>query len=84
MLYGLASVKMKQVWYLGEALPALLVGIILGPMAAKFIDSEKWGSAVPYQTQYITLVRWYACFTLPRTPLTYYRVSPELLLAFTL
>jgi NhaP-type Na+/H+ or K+/H+ antiporter len=56
ILYGLGSVKIKQVWYLGEALPALLVGIILGPIAAKFIDSERWGSAEQGQTEHITLV----------------------------
>jgi NhaP-type Na+/H+ or K+/H+ antiporter len=57
ILYGLISVKIKQVWYLGEALPALMFGIILGPLAAKFIDTERWGSAVPEQTSDITLVR---------------------------
>jgi hypothetical protein len=56
ILYGLVSVKIKQKWYLGEALPALVVGIILGPVAAKFIDSERWGSAVKDQTEHITLV----------------------------
>ncbi|KAF1929467.1 Na(+)/H(+) antiporter 1 [Didymella exigua CBS 183.55] len=55
ILYGLGSVKIKQIWYLGEALPALLVGIVLGPIAAKFIDSERWGSAVEAQTGHITL-----------------------------
>ncbi|KAH6618489.1 Sodium/hydrogen exchanger family-domain-containing protein [Boeremia exigua] len=55
ILYGLGSVKIKQIWYLGEALPALLVGIILGPIAAKFIDSERWGSSVQGQTEEITL-----------------------------
>jgi hypothetical protein len=53
-------VKIKQVWYLGEALPALVIGIILGPIAAKFIDSERWGSAVKEQTSEITLVCLYA------------------------
>lgn len=37
--------KIKQVWYLGEALPAVMIGIILGPIAAKFLDAERWGSA---------------------------------------
>ncbi|KAF2829968.1 hypothetical protein CC86DRAFT_464443 [Ophiobolus disseminans] len=55
ILYGIISVKIKQIWYLGEALPALVVGIILGPIAAKFIDSERWGSAVKDQTGEITL-----------------------------
>ncbi|EKJ70885.1 hypothetical protein FPSE_08936 [Fusarium pseudograminearum CS3096] len=54
-LYGLISVKIKQAWYLGEALPAVLIGVVLGPIAAKFIDSERWGSATPGQTSEITL-----------------------------
>lgn len=56
ILYGIISVLIKQVWYLGEALPAVLLGIILGPVAAKFIDSERWGSAVEGQTSAIMLV----------------------------
>lgn len=56
ILYGLISVKIKQKWYLGEALPALLIGIILGPLAAKFLDSTRWGHAIKDQTEYITLV----------------------------
>lgn len=55
ILYGVISVKIKQQWYLGEALPAMLIGIVLGPIAAKFIDSERWGFAVKDQTEYITL-----------------------------
>ncbi|EUC44648.1 hypothetical protein COCMIDRAFT_6068 [Bipolaris oryzae ATCC 44560] len=53
--YGFLSVKIKQVWYLGEALPAVLIGIILGPIAARFLDAEKWGSAVEGQQEAITL-----------------------------
>jgi len=37
--------------------PAVLIGIILGPIASKFLDSERWGSAVEGQTEAITLVR---------------------------
>ncbi|KAF5251858.1 hypothetical protein FANTH_3040 [Fusarium anthophilum] len=55
VLYGIISVKIKQAWYLGEALPAVFFGVILGPIAAKFIDSEKWGSAEEGQTSAITL-----------------------------
>ncbi|RGP61381.1 hypothetical protein FLONG3_10537 [Fusarium longipes] len=55
VLYGIISVKIKQAWYLGEALPALAFGVALGPIAAKFIDSEKWGHATPGQTSAITL-----------------------------
>ncbi|KAM0492346.1 hypothetical protein ACHAP8_010033 [Fusarium lateritium] len=54
-LYGVISVKLKQQWYLGEALPAMVVGIILGPVSAKFLDSERWGSAEPGQTAEIAL-----------------------------
>ncbi|KAF9892601.1 hypothetical protein FE257_001003 [Aspergillus nanangensis] len=55
VLYALASVKIKNVWYLGEALPAMLVGIILGPMAAKFLDATEWGAAVKDQEEAISL-----------------------------
>ncbi|KAJ4003726.1 hypothetical protein NW766_012178 [Fusarium irregulare] len=55
VLYGIISVKIKQAWYLGEALPAVLIGVCLGPIAAKFIDTERWGSAEPGQTSAITL-----------------------------
>ncbi|GKT43025.1 putative Na(+)/H(+) antiporter [Colletotrichum spaethianum] len=55
ILFGILSVKIKNVWYLGEALPAVVLGICLGPLAAKFLDSERWGSAVEGQTNDITL-----------------------------
>ncbi|KAK2051520.1 sodium/hydrogen exchanger family protein [Colletotrichum caudatum] len=55
ILFGVLSVKIKNVWYLGEALPAVMLGICLGPLAAKFLDSERWGSAVEGQTSDITL-----------------------------
>jgi len=48
-------VKIKNVWYLGEALPAVIIGIILGPIASKFIDAERWGVAAPEQQNAITL-----------------------------
>jgi hypothetical protein len=35
----------------------MLAGIVLGPIAAKFIDSERWGHAIDDQTPEITLVR---------------------------
>lgn len=56
ILYGFISVKIKQDWYLGEALPAVIIGIVLGPVAAKFLDSERWGHSIKDQTEYITLV----------------------------
>ncbi|KAK1637830.1 Cation/H+ exchanger [Colletotrichum phormii] len=55
LAYGIISVKIKSKWYLGEALPAVVIGICLGPLAAKFIDSDRWGSASEGQTNAITL-----------------------------
>ncbi|RSM00097.1 hypothetical protein CEP52_009320 [Fusarium oligoseptatum] len=55
ILYGIISVKIRQSWYLGIALPAVAVGIILGPVAAKFIEANKWGAAQEGQTRSITL-----------------------------
>ncbi|KAF1838868.1 hypothetical protein BDW02DRAFT_585478 [Decorospora gaudefroyi] len=55
ILYGFISVKIKQVWYLGEALPAVVIGVMLGPIAAKFLQAEKWGSAEEGQQEAITL-----------------------------
>ncbi|KAI0445180.1 Cation/H+ exchanger [Xylaria telfairii] len=53
--YGLFAVWFKSVWYLGEALPAFTIGVILGPLAGKFLDPERWGSATPGQEPTITL-----------------------------
>ncbi|KAK0648275.1 Cation/H+ exchanger [Cercophora newfieldiana] len=55
LLYGIISVKIKSAWFLGEALPAVFIGVLLGPIAAKFIDSSRWGSAADGQTSDITL-----------------------------
>ncbi|EEU42344.1 uncharacterized protein NECHADRAFT_69169 [Fusarium vanettenii 77-13-4] len=55
VLYGVISVKIKQAWYLGEALPAMVIGIILGPISAKFLDSERWGTAQEGQSEAIAL-----------------------------
>ncbi|KAH8173586.1 sodium/hydrogen exchanger family protein [Sarocladium implicatum] len=55
LLYGIISVKIKAKWYLGEALPAVFIGVCLGPIAARFIDTERWGSAVEGQTNAVTL-----------------------------
>lgn len=55
LLYGIISVKIKAKWYLGEALPAVAVGVLLGPIAGKFIDTTRWGSAADGQTNEITL-----------------------------
>jgi NhaP-type Na+/H+ or K+/H+ antiporter len=55
LLFGFISIKLKAKWYLGEALPAVVVGICLGPLAANFIDSERWGSASAGQTSEISL-----------------------------
>jgi len=36
--------------------PAVLIGIILGPIAAKFLDATQFGAAVKGQQDAITLV----------------------------
>lgn len=56
ILFGVISSKLKNAWHIGEALPATLMGILLGPVAAKFIDSTKWASAEPGQQKEITHV----------------------------
>ncbi|KAI8627618.1 Cation/H+ exchanger [Xylariaceae sp. FL1651] len=55
VVYGLFAVRIKSVWSLGEALPALIIGVILGPIAAKFLNPKRWGSASPGQEHAITL-----------------------------
>ncbi|KAK8050924.1 hypothetical protein PG993_002309 [Apiospora rasikravindrae] len=42
MIFGLIAVNVKSRWYLGEALPAVVIGIVLGPIAAKVLDSQQW------------------------------------------
>ncbi|KAK5163172.1 uncharacterized protein LTR77_010956 [Saxophila tyrrhenica] len=43
LAYAFLSVKIKQFWYLGEALPAVIVGIALGQVGTRWIDPEDWG-----------------------------------------
>ncbi|KAI5782576.1 Na(+)/H(+) antiporter 1 [Geopyxis carbonaria] len=42
-VFALFSHVIKEKWYLGEALPAVIVGMVLGPFAAKFIIPELMG-----------------------------------------
>lgn len=52
-----------QVWHIHErrsqtdslAVPAVVVGIILGPVAAKFLDVNRWGAAEDGQQAPVTL-----------------------------
>ncbi|KAJ5660728.1 Cation/H+ exchanger [Penicillium longicatenatum] len=46
LVFALLSLKLKQRWYLGEALPSFVVGVILGPVCANLIDARRWGSHV--------------------------------------
>lgn len=55
LAYGAISIKIKQVWYLGEALPAVVFGTLLGPLAARWLDSRTWGMAIIGQVPAITL-----------------------------
>ena len=38
------------------AVPAVLIGIILGPVAGNLLDPERWGSSAEGQKEAITLV----------------------------
>lgn len=38
-----------------QPVPAVLIGTLLGPLAAKFLDASRWGSAAANQTSVITL-----------------------------
>ncbi|KAF7713423.1 Uncharacterized protein PECH_001567 [Penicillium ucsense] len=40
--FGLLSLKIKQRWYLGEALPSFIVGVLLGPVATNLINVSRW------------------------------------------
>ncbi|KAL5357447.1 Sodium/hydrogen exchanger family-domain-containing protein [Aspergillus floccosus] len=43
LIFGYISLQLKQRWYVGEALPAFLVGIAFGPVGANFLDIAQWG-----------------------------------------
>lgn len=55
LLFGAISVKIKQAWYLGEALPAFVFGILLGPVATRWLDARFWGMAIIGQVPDISL-----------------------------
>ncbi|KAJ6016658.1 Cation/H+ exchanger [Penicillium sp. IBT 35674x] len=46
LAFAVLSLKLKQRWYLGEALPSFVIGVILGPVCANLIDARRWGSHV--------------------------------------
>lgn len=49
--------------------PAVAVGILLGPIASKFIDSDRWGSGLGEgQRNPITLVRRHSPVTMAQLP----------------
>ncbi|KAJ5951499.1 Cation/H+ exchanger [Penicillium vulpinum] len=43
LIFGFIALKIKQKWYLGEALPSFIVGAVIGPFCAKFINVSQWG-----------------------------------------
>ncbi|KAJ5688424.1 hypothetical protein N7536_011043 [Penicillium majusculum] len=43
LVFGFIALKIKQKWYLGEALPSFIVGAIIGPFGAKLINVSQWG-----------------------------------------
>ncbi|KAE8375002.1 Sodium/hydrogen exchanger family-domain-containing protein [Aspergillus bertholletiae] len=54
LLFGYISLQLKQKWYLGEALPAFLVGVSFGPFGAKFLNILEWGGEEEGQPSEIT------------------------------
>ncbi|KAJ5533696.1 Cation/H+ exchanger [Penicillium frequentans] len=46
LVFAVLSLKLKQRWYLGEALPSFVIGVILGPVCANLIDARRWGGHV--------------------------------------
>ncbi|KJK64586.1 na+/h+ antiporter [Aspergillus parasiticus SU-1] len=54
LLFGYISLQFKQRWYLGEALPAFLVGISFGPFGAKFLNVSQWGGEEAEERSEIT------------------------------
>ncbi|KXJ88848.1 Cation/H+ exchanger [Microdochium bolleyi] len=55
-LYGLIAVKIKTAWYLGEALPAMVVGILLGPYLGDLLNATRWATPpAPNQLDEIAL-----------------------------
>ncbi|ORY60289.1 sodium/hydrogen exchanger family protein [Pseudomassariella vexata] len=43
VIQGLFSILIKSRLFLGEALPAMTIGIALGPIAANFLNNSRWG-----------------------------------------
>ncbi|KAE8328612.1 Sodium/hydrogen exchanger family-domain-containing protein [Aspergillus sergii] len=54
LLFGYISLQFKQRWYLGEALPAFLVGVSFGPFGAKFLNVSQWGGEEAEERSEIT------------------------------
>ncbi|KAH8705012.1 Sodium/hydrogen exchanger family-domain-containing protein [Talaromyces proteolyticus] len=51
LIYGYLSAKIQQNWYLGEALPAFILGIVFGPSASNFMNVLDWdGDGVYHST----------------------------------
>lgn len=55
-LWTWPSSGLVHVLTLAHSVPAVVIGIVLGPIASKFIDSNQWGSATEGQQNAITLV----------------------------
>ncbi|KAJ1337344.1 sodium/hydrogen antiporter [Microdochium nivale] len=55
-IYGLIAIKIKTAWYLGEALPAMVVGILLGPYLGNLLNATRWATPpAPNQLDEIAL-----------------------------
>lgn len=55
LLYLRSSPFFQFADYDANSVPAVIIGVLLGPVAANFLDPERWGSATPGQEPTITL-----------------------------
>ncbi|ORX50878.1 hypothetical protein DM01DRAFT_1408872 [Hesseltinella vesiculosa] len=51
LLYGLCSLVIKERLYISEAMVAITIGVIFGPVCANFINVTGWGGDVAYITR---------------------------------
>lgn len=43
LIYGLCSLLIKEKLYISEAMVAVTIGIVFGPVCANFINVQEWG-----------------------------------------
>ncbi|KAI8070788.1 Sodium/hydrogen exchanger family-domain-containing protein [Gongronella butleri] len=54
LLYGLCSLTIKERLYISEAMVAVAIGVLFGPLCANFINVASWGGDETYITRELT------------------------------